>query len=224
MYRIAILANESDAIIDNIRDYTALLVETVNRRPDASTELYRRTSRGWFRAPSEGTADRRNTDQLSWNANWHDAILLQYNPFMYGRWGFSPWLPLDLWRRRSARSRPTIAVMIHEMYIHMTDWRTSIVGIWQRMELLALCLTADIIFVSIEPWARKLRRARPGRPVFHLPVSSTLPDRRGDRAAERHRLGADPDCVVLVAFWSHPAHHRSDYVVQSANAVAAAGG
>ena len=91
----------------------------------------------------------------------YDAVVVQYNPFMYGRWGFAPWLPAALWRARRSRGAPEIALMVHEPYVPMVNWRWALMGLWQRSQLLALYGMADVVFASIDSWAAMLGRLRP---------------------------------------------------------------
>jgi glycosyltransferase involved in cell wall biosynthesis len=102
----------------------------------------------------------------------------------------------------------------------MVDWRWTLMSLWQRSQLLALHALADVVFASIDSWAAMLRRLRPRRPVYHLPVGSNVPDLRAKRAEARARLGATDGTVVITAFGTaHPAR-RLDYIVAAANAVA----
>ena len=64
-----------------------------------------------------------------------DAVLVQYNPFSYGRWGFAPWLVALTWALRLRRREPRIALMVHEPYVPMITWRSTVMGLWQRAQL-----------------------------------------------------------------------------------------
>src|SRR4051812_19117720 len=59
-----------------------------------------------------------------------DTVVLQYNPFAYGRRGFAPGLLLRLLRLRLARSRPLIVTMLHEVYVPLRGARFIVMGIW----------------------------------------------------------------------------------------------
>jgi glycosyltransferase involved in cell wall biosynthesis len=149
-----------------------------------------------------------------------DAVVIQYNPFSYARWGFAPWLPLAARRLRAGRGGPAIALMIHEPYVPISGFRQTLIGAWQRVQLRALRVYSDVVLSSIEQWSRPGCRVRIGPDVVHLPVASNLPDCRPCRQAERARLGAGSDTIVLAAFGgSHPSR-LMDRVVDAANAVA----
>jgi glycosyltransferase involved in cell wall biosynthesis len=202
--RIALVCNQSPGAVDGIRDYTIQLADALGRFDGVSSAVLGRDA---FNAALAG----------------YDAVVVQYNPFMYGRWGFAPWLPAALWRARHERGAPEIALMVHEPYVPMLDWRWTLMGLWQRSQLLALHTLADVVFASIDSWAAMLGRLRPRRPAHHLPVGSNLPDMRVRRTGARASLGATAETVVVSAFGTaHPAR-QLDYVVEAANAVAGTG-
>ena len=43
-----------------------------------------------------------------------DWLILQYNPFSYGRWGLNPFLPMVIRRIRRRCPQTRIALMVHE--------------------------------------------------------------------------------------------------------------
>jgi glycosyltransferase involved in cell wall biosynthesis len=149
-----------------------------------------------------------------------DVLLVQYNPFSYARWGFAPWLAVELIR---ARRRRRVALMVHEPYVPMRNLRWSLMGAWQRLQLWLLWLSASVVLASIEPWTTRLARWRPRRPVYHLPVGSNLPDRRARREEARRRLGITADEVVLATLGSRSPAWLGGPVLAAATAVAATG-
>jgi glycosyltransferase involved in cell wall biosynthesis len=191
---VLILCNQSEGRVDAIRDASAQLARAltaegarvaVSQRPDGS---------GWPACAG------------SVSEGW-DVILLQYNPFLYGRWGFAPWLVLHFWRLRLRRRRRLMALMVHEPYVPMTGWRWVLMGLWQRTQLALLRAASDVVFASIEVWTERLRRTWPGRPTAHLPVGSNLPDRRDRRTASRRLLETEKGELVLATLSSgHPSH------------------
>jgi glycosyltransferase involved in cell wall biosynthesis len=77
-------------------------------------------------------------------------------------------------------------------------------GAWQRVQLWALRLAADVVLVSIQAWTEVIG-PRPRRPVHHVPVGSALPDMRAARTDQRRELGLADETVVLCAFGTaHP--------------------
>jgi glycosyltransferase involved in cell wall biosynthesis len=134
-----------------------------------------------------------------------DAVVVQYNPFSYGRWGFAPGLIAALWRLRLHRKRPRILLMVHEPYVPMTTWRLVLMGAWQRVQLRLIAAASDHVFCSTERFAEELRRWRYSRHISHLPVASNFPDMRRFRDAERERLGVTDDCLVIAMLGTgHP--------------------
>jgi glycosyltransferase involved in cell wall biosynthesis len=190
--------------VDGIRDYSERLAEELSRRSvDVDLRLSWRGAASWADA---------------------DAVVLQYSPFNFGRWGFAPRLPAELLALRSKADRPALAVMVHEPYVPMDSWRGALMGAWQRFQLTAVRLGADAVFASIDTWASRLARQRPRRPTRHLPVASNLPDMRSRRAEARARLGIEEGTLVLSALGGGHPSWLGGYVAEAANAVAARGG
>jgi glycosyltransferase involved in cell wall biosynthesis len=148
-----------------------------------------------------------------------DAILVQYNPFSYGRWGFALSLIFALWRLRLRRRRPRIALMVHEPYVPMTTWRLLLMGLWQRFQLRLVAAAADHVFCSTERFTAELATKRYSRRVSHLPVASNLPDMRRFRAEERKHLGIpDGGFVIAMLGTGHPSR-LSGYIEQAVSAI-----
>src|SRR5262249_2611043 len=61
-------------------------------------------------------------------------MLLQYNPFRYGRAGFAPRLVADV----VALRRVPLALMVHEAWIDMVSLRSALIGAYQRAQLRVL--------------------------------------------------------------------------------------
>jgi glycosyltransferase involved in cell wall biosynthesis len=210
---LTVLATEPSDKADGIHEYTRRLVATLNDRADVEVAC---------RNPRETSADLLPS-RAGASPGQRPTILLQYNPFNFGRWGFAPWLPLKLWRLKRSKSRPKIAVMVHEMYYPISDWRSALMGGWQRVQFFAVRVLSDVAFTSVSPWAKALESHRPRRPVHHLPVGSNLPDMRHARAAERERLGIRDDAIVLAAFGTGHPSRLLDYVADAANRIASQG-
>lgn len=192
-----------DAPVDGIRDHGLCLAEHLNTMDGVEARL----------ADAIGPRTRGMLSDA-------DALIVEYQPFAYGRWGFAPWLPARLLALRARRRRPRIVLITHELYVPMKGWRLTLMGAWQRAQLAALRSAADVVCVSIEAWTERLRRARPRRRTEHLPVGSNLPDRSASRKRERDRLGADDDALVIAAFGNTHESRLLDYVPTAVNAVA----
>ena len=128
-----------------------------------------------------------------------DWLLLQYNPFSYGRWGLNLRLPLVM--RAIQRQRESkVALMVHEPFVPLTTWQFAIMTLWQRWQLWMLGGSADVVFFSIDPWVRRFRPWFSGKPVRHLPVGSNLPRVPVSREEAKRKLGIEPDRLVIGLF------------------------
>ncbi len=213
--RVTLVHGDRGGTVDGIRDHTARLIEELSRHPVSAAGLRVRPGgriggslRIWRRLRRE---------------RGRSAIVLQYSPFCYARWGFAPWLPACLLAIRAGGGRPTLALMVHEPYVPMTSWRWAAMGLWQRAQLGALRLAADVVFTSIEPWARRFEAQPPSRPVHHLPVGSNFPDARRERDAERSRLGIEEGTIAIACLGRDHPGWLGGHVVAAVNSVARGG-
>jgi glycosyltransferase involved in cell wall biosynthesis len=204
-----IVADRADRA-DGIRDYTRRLLQAL-RAAAVETDLLL-----WTQGAPHAT------DRGGVCATDLDALVVQYNPFSFGRWGFAPRLPLFLAGMRRRRRRPRIAVMFHETYVDMRSPSWAVMGSWQRAQLIALQAAADIQLCSIQSWTERLRKTARGHPVHHLPVASNLPDARAERQAERRRLGAGADTLVLGTLGLRHPGRLQEHVLSAARAAGAA--
>lgn len=127
-----------------------------------------------------------------------DWVLLQYNPFSFGRWGLNLHLPRVL--SRIKRGGPRFALMVHEPFVPIISPQFAVMATWQRWQLRALGRSADRVFFSIDPWAKRFQRWFPRTPVTHLPVGSNIPLVPISRAEAKARLGIPAGVVVLGLF------------------------
>lgn len=209
--RISIIAAALPPQLDGIGDYTANLALEL-----AKTEQVKiLTAEGRDHSPIRGVAiedaflvsQPRTVRRLPpiIKADAPDWVLVQYNPFSYGRRGFNMHLPMAM--RALCRQCPNvrIAVMVHEPHAWRDNWRLALMSAWHRAQLFALGRAADVIFFSIEPWALNFRSWFPRTPVWHLPVGSNIPLIDIDQCEARRRLGIDDGVAVLGVFGSaHP--------------------
>lgn len=217
--RVILVHSDRGEVVDGIRDHTARMVEELSRQRLAVAELRVR--------PAASPGGRFGGSLPIWRRLRglppSSAVVLQYSPFCYARRGFAPWLPAYLLAARAGRGRPTIALMVHEPYVPMISWRWALMGLWQRLQLGALRLAADVVFTSIEPWARDFASQPPRRPVHHLPVGSNFPDARGAREEERARLGIDRETLLVSCLGRDHPGWLDEYVVGAVNAIARSG-
>ncbi len=218
---LAVVVAHRQSQADGIRDYTEQLVERLRARGDRPVLLFSRRPSPWtvrIRGPEAAgvIAGHAGPDRAA-------TLVLQYNPFSHGRRGFAPGLALAMLRMRCRRSRPIIALMVHETFVDAKNWRWLLMHVWQRLQLRALQLAADVVFCTIERWSDDLRRAWPPAEVHHLPVASNLPDRREQRAEGRARIGVLEHGLVLCTFGLDHAGRLTGHIVEAAAAVARAG-
>lgn len=148
------------------------------------------------------------------------VLLLQYNPFAWGHWGFSPWLIVSVALLRVLRSNIEVAVVIHEPYIARTNLRAQLMGSWQRLQLRCLLRFAHLRVASTESFAHELNVHWPRRTVLPLPVGSNLSDERSARARERVQRGIDDHLVIASISAGHDSYLRN-FVSDAVTAIVA---
>lgn len=131
-----------------------------------------------------------------------DWVILQYNPFSYGRWGLNLSLPGVLHTVQETLPDVRVALMVHEPFVDVETWRFAVFTTWQRWQLWQLGRAADAIFFSTEPWVDRFRSWFPNTPLTHLPVGSNIPHVPSDRTAIRKALGLPTDALVCGIFGS----------------------
>ena len=194
---IYLLYRDTEGRIDGIGDYCERLVSAL-RAAGADAHAVTWRSRGID--VSEGT------------------VILQYNPFAFGRWGFAPRLPFEMASLRRRRPYVRQVVMVHEPFVAIDSVRSLVMGIWQRFQLRAVLSSVDGVMVSTSSWAGLLpAHCHP----IAAPVGSNLPDRRERRDVTRRALGVDSETLVLATFGTDHPSRLLDHVVAAANAVAA---
>jgi len=138
----------------------------------------------------------------SGNADW---LLLQYNPFSYGKWGFNPYLPGVIRDVRRARPSMRFGLIVHEVAPPWLNWRLMLMSSWQFAMLAGLARQADAIFPAIDYWAAGFRRRFPRARVASVPVGSNIPYVGAGYAEARARLGIpDEACVLGIFGTAHP--------------------
>ena len=128
-----------------------------------------------------------------------DWVLLQYNPFSYGRWGLNLHLP-HVMRQLGRRNNVRVAVMAHETYVPVVNWQSAIMTVWQRWQFWRLGKCADLLFFSTENPTHMYRRKFLQTPVVHLPVGSNIPFLPVSRVEARTGLNIADDALVLGLF------------------------
>jgi glycosyltransferase involved in cell wall biosynthesis len=207
MTRIVLAYPAHDRPVDGIRDYAEHLVAQLG---DDATLL--RPPRGMRLAGSLLRALPRGAPAV---------LIVQYNPFAWGRWGIAPSLPLSLGFVRLVRPRTRVVAAFHEAWVPIRDVRSALIGGWQRAQVRALLSLCHRSFAMTEDLARVLSRVWPRRTVGHVPVGSNLPDRRSQREETRVSAGY-ADHLVLATFANGHETHLGQHVVRATAAVVAA--
>ncbi len=139
------------------------------------------------------------------------VLILQYNPFSWGHWGFNPLLPEVLQKIKRSHPGLRLAVMVHEPFVPARSWQFAIMTVWQRWQLWRLGHVADVVFVSTEAWAKRFSTWFEQTPVYHLPIGSNIPVTGEGRGEARMRLGVE-DRFVLGLFGSASTQDGLPYV------------
>lgn len=215
--------------LDGIGDYTALLcaeltksacVRILTSHSPAHHPLPSIVIEELF-SPSEPKSVCRIADSVQ--ANPPDWLLLQYNPFAYGKWGLNPYLPQTIRALRRRLPQMRFALMLHETFVPPIRWQFRVMRLWQRWQLKALGRSADLLFFSTESWIEELKPWFPGRPMVHLPVGSNMPrvTISSQEARERLDIGQEK-CVLGIFGTAHPSRMLG-LIRQSAEAAQQAG-
>lgn len=232
--RMAIVAPTLPPALNGIGDYTGMLTAELAEAGHAVSLIVRQDSQAETqRAIFNGTADvlkvfdadRPATCRAIFDVIVHmrprpQWLILQYNPFSYGRRGMNLVLPSVL-RDVSVRLGLRVAVMFHEVYVPITHWKFAVMTTWQRWQFCQLARAADVLLFSIEPWVRRYRRWFSSKPMFHLPVGSNVPNLRLRHGEARQRLGLGDDEVVLGVFGTAHVSRSLALVRAAADAVRA---
>ncbi len=133
-----------------------------------------------------------------------DWLIVEYNPFGFGRWGYCPWL-ISMLRGLKKSKQARVAVMFHETQVPNWPWKFWVMRRWQNRQLRALSRLADAIFVSTARWIAEIKEVCPEAVCHHLPVGSNLPTSQLSYEMARERLKISPDTLVVGMFGSaHP--------------------
>jgi glycosyltransferase involved in cell wall biosynthesis len=141
-----------------------------------------------------------------------DWLVLQYNPFAWGKRGFCPWVPSALHRLLQMPGGPRIAVMFHETVVPVWPWKFTVMSAWQWPIFRSVCRAAEIAFVSTDRWKPQVKRVAPHLPVHHLPVGSNVPFCCLSQVEARRQLGIEMDALVLGIFGSAHLSRRLDWI------------
>jgi glycosyltransferase involved in cell wall biosynthesis len=209
--------------VDGILDYATGLGEALATLHGLHIDIVLRRQSGWsVRRLGPGDAAEREASSVDKALEPVDAVIVHYNPFSWGQWGFAPELVRLLGRLRRRRRRIVVGILAHERYVDMRGLRWTLMGAWQRVQFLAVLRQADVAWSSTEAWTEVLRRQTPAR-VAQIPICSNLPDRRAARGFSRERLDVDQATLVVAAFGTGHPSQMTGHIELAVAAVARAG-
>jgi len=143
-----------------------------------------------------------------------DWLIVQYNPFSFGKRGFAPGLIATL---RCARI--PVACIFHETFaIPLWPWQHIVMRLWQYPQFVSLVRIGRCHFVASERWLTQVRQWAKG-PSTLLPVGSNLPLCPLTKQEARKQLGLRPDALILGVFGF--AHHskRTEWIGAAARGI-----
>jgi glycosyltransferase involved in cell wall biosynthesis len=133
-----------------------------------------------------------------------DWVVVQYNPFSYGQWGFNPYLISTLRTLKARHPQLKVAVMVHEPFVPVESWQFAVMWTWQRTQFCQLGKLADTLFFPIQAWADIFTSWFPNASVNVLPVGSNIPNVRADRSTVRADLDLSNRLVLGLFGNAHP--------------------
>jgi hypothetical protein len=172
LQQLSVVYPGTTSLFDGIQQHGELLVDALAARSDVAAELFEGAA-----ALAEVRRFGRGSD-----GRW---LVVQYNPFVYGRAGFAPRWGMALWQTRAHRSQQSVAFVVHELAVPhaAAGWEPRAIS--RRAQLRALLPVADVVFTAVEAYAHALR-AMTSVPVVQLPVGSMLKRIPAAEAADQH--------------------------------------
>jgi len=148
-----------------------------------------------------------------------DCLLVQFEQFVYGRYGFNPSLPLALWKIKQTVPSVCVAVMFHEDFVPATSWKNAVMTTWQRAQFWALGRVSDLAAFSVRPWADQYRSWFPDTEVVHWPVGSNIPNEEVPYTEARNRLGLENFTFVAGVFGSLHGSRLDGWICEAGRAL-----
>ncbi len=226
--RITIIAAALPPQLDGIGDYSAQIAAELARTQDVTvlTSAPAPDPIPGVRIETAFSADAPASVQgiaKFVETNSPDWVLLQYNPFSYGKWGRNLHLPRVMAQIKRTCPQTRFALMVHEPFVPIITPQFAVMATWQRWQLWRLGQIADAVFFSIGPWAKRFGRWFPNKPVVHLPVGSNIPRVPISRKEARARLGIRGETIVLGLFGTMSAARMLGLVRDAALSLTQAG-
>lgn len=205
--RLALLSGAFPPDLDGIGDYTWWLSKTLVEQGHAVTVF---TSRGPKREPAPGVDVHPFFDPLDSSTlaplaklleeKGFDWLIVQYNPFSFGKRGYCPGLikALNTMKRRSRC--PNIAVMFHETMVPRWPWRFAVMRLWQKRQFKQLCRLCDQAFASTDEYLRQIKNIEGSAPAKQLVVGSNIPPCNLSKHEAREKLDLTQDTLLVGVF------------------------
>lgn len=135
-----------------------------------------------------------------------DWVLLQYNPFSYGKYGWCPQTISAVKQlRKGLPKHSRIAVMAHETFVPAESPKFVVMTLWQRALFFQLGHECDLLFLSVEVWAKRFQKWFPRIPVRHGYVGASLPLSALSKSEARRKSQVDENAFVVGLFGTaHP--------------------
>ena len=206
--RIVLAYPAVDQALDGIRDYSRRVAEEMRAEGYDATLIRPRGGLALAVALARALPTARKA-----------AVLVQYSPFSWGRWGFAPGSIASLCVVRVLRPRARLILCVHEAYVPLAGPKQSLIGAWQRVQLRALVALAHAVITVSGRLRDQISRLRPARSVSHVPVGSNLPDERAGRVEARRLWGLEGH-MVLATFATGHETQLTDPVARAATATA----
>jgi len=227
LLRIGLLSPAFPPDFDGIGDYTFWLAKALAKTGNAVSVW---TSIGRERATCEGVqvntffdADKpqtiRELPTLLRQERSLDWLVVEYNPFGFGRWGYCPWLVGALWQLKKLR-QCRVAIMFHETQVPSRPFKLWIMRQWQNRQLRSMARLADVIFASTTRWEAEIKEVVSNAICHHLPVGSNLPRSKLSVATARERLQIPADTLVIGMFGSSHPSRMTDWMTSAVRAAA----
>jgi glycosyltransferase involved in cell wall biosynthesis len=127
------------------------------------------------------------------------AVIVQYVPFLYARFGLAPSLVGAA--RRLDRAGVALGVLVHEPWVPFTRLPWLVTGWPMRWQLRALLAHAAAVWSPVPDFLELVRPlARPGAALAVAPVGATVPVTAVPRDDARAALRLAPDDVAIGVF------------------------
>lgn len=208
---IALLCTELPPKLNGIGDYTYYLAQQLAQANLTVTLL---SGAGDFLCPPGCTLDSSaytpgSTILQSLPKALHrsnpDWLVIQYNPFMYARRGFNPWLVAAIQQAKQTNPKLKIALMAHELFMPPDNFKFAVMGAFQRLQLWVLLSFTEVVFTSIERWAQMIQPWNPKQTILPVPVGSNIPVQNLSETAKlalRNELGIPQEALIIGTFGS----------------------